>query len=132
MVGWYPSISELTGQGPIGGVNAAFETQIAATPLPPAWTMMLIGLADFGFYRRKSKPATGGNMIHDAMRHSSSVSRSKSLLAVVAFACFGPVCLPDAVPRTTLPSYWPRRIRLFGWLRKRKPVLNCLCSTRDM
>jgi hypothetical protein len=56
---WYPFISELTGQGPIGGVDAAFETQVAATPLPPAWTMMLIGLAGFGFvaYRRKSKPA---------------------------------------------------------------------------
>jgi hypothetical protein len=31
----------------------------SATPLPPAWTMMLIGLAGFGFVasRRKSKPA---------------------------------------------------------------------------
>jgi hypothetical protein len=31
---------------------------VSATPLPPAWTMMLIGLAGFGFvaYRRKAKP----------------------------------------------------------------------------
>jgi hypothetical protein len=31
---------------------------VATTPLPPTWTMMLIGLAGFGFinYRRKSKP----------------------------------------------------------------------------
>jgi len=57
--GWSPFISELTGQGPIGGVDAAFETQVAVTPLPSTWTMMLIGLAGFGFvaYRRKSKPA---------------------------------------------------------------------------
>ena len=55
--GWF--ISELTGQGPIGAVDAAFETQVAATPLPPAWTMMPISLAGFGFVacRRKSKPA---------------------------------------------------------------------------
>jgi len=33
-------------------------TGVMATPLPPAWTLMLIGLAGFGFvaYRRKSKP----------------------------------------------------------------------------
>ena len=32
---------------------------VSATPLPPAWTMMLIGLAGFGFaaHRWKSKPA---------------------------------------------------------------------------
>jgi hypothetical protein len=32
---------------------------VSATPLPATWTMMLIGLAGFGFvaYRRKSKPA---------------------------------------------------------------------------
>jgi hypothetical protein len=32
---------------------------VSTTPLPPSWTMMLIGLAGFGFvaYRRKSKPA---------------------------------------------------------------------------
>jgi hypothetical protein len=31
---------------------------VSAAPLPPAWTMMLIGLAGFGFiaYRRKTKP----------------------------------------------------------------------------
>jgi hypothetical protein len=31
---------------------------VAATPLPPAWTMMLIGLAGFGFiaFRRRAKP----------------------------------------------------------------------------
>src|ERR1700730_11321536 len=31
---------------------------VSATPLPPTWTMMLIGLAGFGFvaYRRKAKP----------------------------------------------------------------------------
>jgi hypothetical protein len=35
------------------------EVTAAVTPLPPTWTMMLIGLAGFGFvtYRRKSKPA---------------------------------------------------------------------------
>ncbi len=34
-------------------------TPVAPTPLPPSWTMMLIGIAGFGFvaYRRKSKPA---------------------------------------------------------------------------
>jgi hypothetical protein len=34
-------------------------TPVAVTPLPPTWTMMLIGLAGFGFVarRRKSKPA---------------------------------------------------------------------------
>jgi PEP-CTERM motif len=32
---------------------------VSATPLPSTWTMMLIGLAGFGFvaYRRKTKPA---------------------------------------------------------------------------
>jgi hypothetical protein len=32
------------------------SASVSATPLPPAWTMMLIGLAGFGFvaYRRKS------------------------------------------------------------------------------
>ena len=32
-------------------------TLVSATPLPPTWTMMLIGIAGFGFaaYRRKSK-----------------------------------------------------------------------------
>jgi hypothetical protein len=32
---------------------------LSPTPLPPAWTMMLIGVAGFGFvgYRRKSRPA---------------------------------------------------------------------------
>ena len=36
-----------------------FNGTISATPLPPTWTMMLIGLAGFGLaaYRRKSKPA---------------------------------------------------------------------------
>jgi hypothetical protein len=33
-------------------------TTVSATPLPPTWTMMVIGLAGFGFaYRRKSKQA---------------------------------------------------------------------------
>jgi hypothetical protein len=41
----------ITGQMTLGPV--------AAVPEPPTWTMMLIGLAGFGFvgYRRKSKPA---------------------------------------------------------------------------
>jgi hypothetical protein len=45
---FYGNISEL-----------AINSSVAATPLPPAWTMMLVGLAGFGFaaYRRKSKPA---------------------------------------------------------------------------
>jgi hypothetical protein len=36
-----------------------FQTVAAGvTPLPPAWTMMLIGIAGFGFvaYRRRSNP----------------------------------------------------------------------------
>ena len=41
--------------------NGAYTTislQVSQTPLPPAWTMMLIGIAGVGFaaYRRKSKP----------------------------------------------------------------------------
>ncbi len=34
-------------------------SSLSATPLPPAWTMMLIGLAGFGFvaYRRNNKPS---------------------------------------------------------------------------
>jgi hypothetical protein len=45
-----------------GGEGFSFDygtASVSATPLPPAWTMMLIGLAGFGFvaYRRKSKPA---------------------------------------------------------------------------
>jgi hypothetical protein len=57
--GWQPFVSMLIGQGPIGGVDAAFQTQVAVTPLPPTWTMMLIGIAGFGFvaYRRKSTSA---------------------------------------------------------------------------
>jgi hypothetical protein len=37
--------------------DVSFSSISAATPLPPTWTMMLIGLAGFGFvaYRRKSK-----------------------------------------------------------------------------
>jgi hypothetical protein len=35
------------------------KENVSTTPLPPTWTMMLMGLAGFGFvaYRRKSKPA---------------------------------------------------------------------------
>ena len=44
-----------------GGVvsSSITFTPVSATPLPPTWTMMLIGLAGFGLaaYRRKSKPA---------------------------------------------------------------------------
>ncbi len=42
-----------------GGVGSIEKGSISATPLPPSWTMMLIGVAGFGFvaYRRKSKPA---------------------------------------------------------------------------
>jgi uncharacterized protein (DUF2062 family) len=37
-------------------VFALDGSYVSATPLPPTWTMMLIGLAGFGFvaYRRKS------------------------------------------------------------------------------
>jgi probable HAF family extracellular repeat protein len=43
----------------LGQIAGRFDENVAVTPLPPAWTMMLIGLAGFGFvaYRRKSKPA---------------------------------------------------------------------------
>jgi hypothetical protein len=39
--------------------DVSFSSIGSATPLPPTWTMMLIGLAGFGLvaYRRKSKPA---------------------------------------------------------------------------
>jgi hypothetical protein len=39
--------------------NYAAAGGVSATPLPPTWTMMLVGLAGFGFVasRRKSKPA---------------------------------------------------------------------------
>jgi PEP-CTERM motif-containing protein len=45
--GYFPS-------GPYTSINL----QISQTPLPPTWTMMLIGIAGFGFvaYRRRSKP----------------------------------------------------------------------------
>jgi hypothetical protein len=48
-----------------GGEGFSFDyttASVSATPLPPAWTMMLIGLAGFGFfaYRRKPKPALMG------------------------------------------------------------------------
>jgi hypothetical protein len=41
------------------GFSFNYATAAAVTPLPPTWTMMLIGLAGFGFaaYRRKSRPA---------------------------------------------------------------------------
>jgi hypothetical protein len=43
-----------------GGEGFSFDygtASVSATPLPPAWTMMLIGLAGFGFvaYRRQRK-----------------------------------------------------------------------------
>jgi len=44
-----------------GGEGFSFEygtASVSATPLPPAWTMMLIGLVSFGFVAyRKAKPA---------------------------------------------------------------------------
>lgn len=38
--------------------GSPISLSVTATPLPPAWTMMLIGLAGFGFvaYRRRAKP----------------------------------------------------------------------------
>ncbi len=41
------------------GYIAVDNIVVSATPLPPTWTMMLIGLAGFGFfaYRRKPTPA---------------------------------------------------------------------------
>ena len=45
MVGYYSS-------------GTSISLAVSATPLPPTWTMLLIGLAGFGFvaYRRKAKP----------------------------------------------------------------------------
>jgi hypothetical protein len=42
----------------VGGSSFGGNWEVSATPLPPAWTMMLIGLAGLGFmaYRRNSKP----------------------------------------------------------------------------
>ena len=45
-----------------GGNGFSFQyaaASVSAAPLPPSWTLMLIGLAGLGFvaYRRKSKPA---------------------------------------------------------------------------
>jgi hypothetical protein len=42
-----------------GSIDTLSINSVAATPLPPAWTMMLIGLAGFGFvaYRRKNGAA---------------------------------------------------------------------------
>jgi hypothetical protein len=44
-----------------GGEGFSFQyasASVSASPLPPSWTMMLVGLAGFAFiaYRRKSKP----------------------------------------------------------------------------
>jgi hypothetical protein len=41
-----------------GSLNT-LTVEVSTTPLPPTWTMMLIGLAGIGFvaYRRKSKQA---------------------------------------------------------------------------
>jgi hypothetical protein len=35
------------------------SASVSATPLPPGWTLMLIGIAGFGLvaYRRNGKPA---------------------------------------------------------------------------
>jgi hypothetical protein len=51
-----------TSNGPLSlnsSSDVSFSSTSFATPLPPAWTMMLIGLAGFGFiaYRRQSKSA---------------------------------------------------------------------------
>jgi hypothetical protein len=48
---------DFSGSLNFGSVTVSSPT--AATPLPPAWTMMLIGIAGFGFvaYRQKSMPA---------------------------------------------------------------------------
>ena len=58
---------QIVGYEYYAGTNSAFDYQavvwspspVSATPLPPTWTMMLIGLAGFGFfaYGRNSKPA---------------------------------------------------------------------------
>jgi hypothetical protein len=42
-----------------GGAYTPISLQVSQTPLPASWTLMLIGLAGFGFvaYRRKAKPA---------------------------------------------------------------------------
>jgi hypothetical protein len=45
-------------EGNIGYQLLGSQNTVAATPLPPAWTMMLLGLAGFGAfaYRRKNYP----------------------------------------------------------------------------
>jgi uncharacterized membrane protein len=55
---------QIVGRGAFagGGSEALLLTpSVSTTPLPPAWTMMLIGLGGFGLfaYRRKSKPSLG-------------------------------------------------------------------------
>ena len=41
------------------GFGFNYAAGVSATPLPPSWTMMLIGLVVFGFiaYRRQKKGA---------------------------------------------------------------------------
>jgi hypothetical protein len=52
------AFSEMMSGGEGFGFNYA-AASVSATPLPPAWTMMLIGIAGLGFvaYRRKEKAA---------------------------------------------------------------------------
>jgi hypothetical protein len=55
-----PFISQLTGQGPIGGVDAQFATYVTPqTPLPAALPLFATGLAGLGFlgWRRKRAQA---------------------------------------------------------------------------
>jgi hypothetical protein len=53
------SLNEIMSAGEGFSFDYAAAGGVTATPLPPAWTMMLIGLAGFGFvaHRRKSKAA---------------------------------------------------------------------------
>jgi len=50
------SFSEMMSGGEGFSFNFA-SASVSATPLPPAWTMMLIGIAGFGFLRRRYRSA---------------------------------------------------------------------------
>jgi hypothetical protein len=53
------SLSWIAGVGTSSFTSYQVAGNVSATPLPPAWTMMLVGIVGFGFFafRRNSKPA---------------------------------------------------------------------------
>jgi hypothetical protein len=57
------AFNETMSSGEGFGFNYAAAGGVSATPLPPTWTMMLIGLAGFGFaaYRRQRKKVAFAN-----------------------------------------------------------------------